>query len=94
MPVLETCDHCGKDFTKIEYCVHCKKAQYCGRSCKLAAWKSGHKAVCEGLKDFREGKNDIEDFGFNMTNWIMIIGVMILAIVLSLFYFHGEEIDY
>jgi len=42
------CRNCGKVDPKLT-CSKCRGASYCDKSCQRTAWKSGHKAVCNGL---------------------------------------------
>ncbi len=45
---------CGLEHTRTEaerlnlrLCARCKKVAYCSKACQTAAWKNGHKAVCQ-----------------------------------------------
>jgi NAD-dependent dihydropyrimidine dehydrogenase PreA subunit len=46
-----TCDSCGKTWQdvgkpKMDYCIRCKNAYYCSRTCQKTAWKNGHRETC------------------------------------------------
>lgn len=40
-----SCAHCNKKSASLQTCSRCHKAQYCGRDCQKAAWKT-HKKDC------------------------------------------------
>ena len=40
-----SCAHCDKKSASLQTCSRCHKAQYCGRDCQKAAWKT-HKKDC------------------------------------------------
>jgi splicing suppressor protein 51 len=40
-----SCAHCDKKSASLQTCPRCHKAQYCGRDCQKAAWKT-HKKDC------------------------------------------------
>jgi len=86
------CDYCEKMFEKIEYCIHCKKAKYCSRFCKLSAWKGGHKEICRercgGFGDKRSNKEDELSLSY-----VMLVTVIAIAVIVGFAFIVGSVFE-
>ncbi len=46
---MTSCDECGRDDgISLKVCANCREASYCSKECQREAWKTHHRAVCEG----------------------------------------------
>ena len=50
------CSECDKESRALQMCSICEEAFYCSKECQAKAWKGGHKAVCNIIRETKKAK--------------------------------------